>query len=72
MVGGGVLGSIRKQVEQVMRSKLVSSSHPWPLRTSSCLQAPALPEFLPGFPLMINYGSISKRNPFLLVSSQSQ
>ena len=40
-----VLGSLRKQAEQAMRSKPVSSTPPWHgLRISSCLQVSALLE----------------------------
>ena len=46
-----VLGSIRKQVEQVMRSKPVSSTPPWSLHQ---LQVAALFEFLPSKLLMMN------------------
>ena len=50
MVGGTtpelvVLGSIRKQAEQAMRSKPESSIPPWPLH-QLLLQVPALLEFL--------------------------
>ena len=50
MVGGAspgtvALGAVRKQAEQGMGSKPVSSALPWPLRCS-CLQDPALFEFL--------------------------
>ena len=46
IVGGAipgqvVLGSIRKQAEQAMRNKPLSSTPPWPLY-HSCLQVPAL------------------------------
>ena len=44
--GQVVLGSIRKQAEQVMRSKPVSSTLVV-LFISSCLQVPALFELLP-------------------------
>jgi hypothetical protein len=50
-VGGAISGllvldSIRKQAEQAMMSKPVSSTPP-DLCISSCLQVPALCEFLP-------------------------
>jgi len=46
-----VLGSIRKQAEQAMRSKPVSSILHG-LCLSSCLQVPALLEFLPSLLLV--------------------
>jgi hypothetical protein len=52
-----VLGSIRKQAEQAMRSKPVSSTHPWPLPPGS------YPASLSNRLLS---GNISKTNPFLL------
>ena len=48
-----VLGSIRKQAEQAMESKPVSSIPPWPLISFS-LQVPALLEFLSSLCLMVN------------------
>ena len=50
MVGGAIPGllvlvSVRKQAEQTIRSKRVGSTLQG-LRTSSCLQVPALCEFL--------------------------
>jgi hypothetical protein len=43
-----VLGSIRKQTEQAMGSKPVSSTPPWPLH-QLLLQVPVLLEFLTSF-----------------------
>jgi hypothetical protein len=58
MVGGAipglvVLGSIRKQAEQAMESKPVSSTLHG-LCISSCLQVAALLEFPPSLVLMMN------------------
>ena len=58
IVGGAipelvVLGSIRKQVKQVMRNKPVSST-PSCFCITSCLQVPDLLEFLSWLPLMMN------------------
>jgi hypothetical protein len=56
MVGGAtprlvVLGSARRQAEQAIRSKPVSSTPtPHGLCISSCLQVPSLLEFLPQLP----------------------
>ena len=62
-----VLDSIRKQNEQVMWSKAVSSTHPHGLYISFCHQVPALREFLPSLLLVMNYYmelNMSKINPF--------
>jgi hypothetical protein len=58
-VGGAVPGqvvweSIKKKTEQAMRSKPVSNTPSWLLRRS-CVQVPALLEFLPLLLLKINY-----------------
>jgi hypothetical protein len=58
IVGGaiswlGVLGSIRKRIEQAMRSKPVSNTLPRPLY-KLLPQVLALFEFLSGLPLMMN------------------
>ena len=59
MLGGAiprrmVLGSIRKQAEQAMRNKPVSSTLRG-LCISSCLQVPALLEFLPLLPSVVDH-----------------
>ena len=51
MVGGAipglvVLDSIRTWAEQVMESKLVNSTPPWPVSITSCLWDAALFEIL--------------------------
>lgn len=55
ILGLVVLGSIRKQVEQIMRSKPVSNTtllHD--LCIGSCFQGPALFEYLYWFPSVMN------------------
>jgi hypothetical protein len=59
MVGGTtpglvVLSSIRKQIEQATRNKTVSSTLHG-LCINSCLQVPALLEFLPSLLSMMKY-----------------
>jgi hypothetical protein len=56
-----ILGSVRKQTEQAVRSKAVSSVPPWPLLQflppSSCLE-------LPWLPFMNEWKLTSEINPF--------
>jgi hypothetical protein len=45
-----VLGSIRKQAEQAMESKPVSSTHPWPVCQLLCPGS-----FYPSVPILISF-----------------
>ena len=68
-VGGAIpglvaLGSLRKQAEEAVRSKPVSSSSPQPhqlLPLGSCSEFLYCPFFSDG----LQYGSVSQMNPFL-------
>lgn len=57
-----VPGGIRKQAEQTIKSKSVSTSSPWSLL--QCLPPGSQLEFLPWLPSVVDYGQIRPFLPF--------